>query len=398
MSSMDSHFEGNLSENIEALPTHKARRIGLIVIGLLIALFLIGFIPHFLRERQAKEDAEKLSNMAPNVEVVTPRKSPQASEYNLPADVTPFQTTQIFPRANGYLKSMTVDIGDKVTENQKLAEIDAPELDAELAQAQATQARAESSLKLAEVTTQRYEKFSNTGGISQQNIDERRAAAKEADAALLAAKADVQRLTELKQFTTILAPFPGVIAERNYDIGALLSPGQTKPIFRLERTDILRVFINVPQNVATGVQIGSDAQLVIRNYPDKEFTGKITRTAGSIDTASRTLRVEVDVPNQEGLLFGGMYGAVKLSINPRPFFLIPTSSVIFDSQGTRIATVVDSRVHYIKVSVGNDFGSEVEILNGLNGDEKVVTNPGQRIAEGREVNIVTKDDAEEKKP
>jgi RND family efflux transporter MFP subunit len=293
-----------------------------------------------------------------------------------------------------------VDIGDRVKAGQLLAEIDAPDVDAELVQAKASvgQAKAnvvkaEDDLELARTTFERYKGFGKGGGVSQQEIDEKRAAYTQAQSALeafkasvAAAEATVQRLAALQGFEKVYAPFAGVVTARNMDVGALVSAGQTVPLFRIADTDVLRVYVNVPQSYVQSVRPGQKVGLAVRNYPGKEFEGVVARTAGALDPATRTLRYEVDVPNKEGVLLAGMYGEVRIKAKQdEPPMVVPTSAVVFDSGGTKVWVVEEGKVHPKRVDVGRDFGTEIEVSSGLSGKEQVVTNPGERLADGVEV-------------
>jgi RND family efflux transporter MFP subunit len=320
------------------------------------------------------------------------------------------QDTSIYPRASGYLKRLLVDIGDKVKERQLLAEIDDPEVDAQLRQAEANLVLAQANYKkaqddanLAETTLKRYEN-APPGGITQQDLDERRAALQTAlatveatQASIKANQATVDRLTAEKNFQKIIAPFDGTITARNFDIGALLMPTTTpgaRELLRIEETDMLRVFVNVPQPYVTSIKIGQQASLNVRNYAGKEFTGTVTRTAGALDPVARTLRYQIDVPNKDGSLYAGMYGQVRLPVTAQtPPILVPTSALVFDSAGTRVWVVeLGDVARSKKVEVGRDYGTDVEIASGITPDERVVANPGTKLSDGAPVTVARKAD------
>jgi RND family efflux transporter MFP subunit len=188
-----------------------------------------------------------------------------------------------------------------------------------------------------------------------------------------------------------MSPFDGVVTARNYDVGALLSPTNTQAgaeMFRVQQVDTLRGFVNVPQSYATSIKIGQPGYLTVRTYAGKEFEGVIVRSAGALDPTTRTLRFEVDFPNKDNKLFAGMYGTIRLPVTQsQPPMVVPTSSVVFDADGTRIGIVQDNKLHFQTVQLGRDFGTEVEVAAGLQGDEQVVTNPGMRMSEGGEVKV-----------
>jgi len=210
-------------------------------------------------------------------------------------------------------------------------------------------------------------------------------------ASLAVADAEVKRLTVLQGFERVVAPFAGTITARNYDVGALLAPtntGDGRELYRLDRTDSLRVFVSVPQAYATGVNIGENAFVTVRNYQGREFAGKVTRSAGAVDPATRTLRFQVDVPNADAKLYAGMYGEVRLPVAAeRPTLTVPTSALVFGAEGTFVWVVEGDRAHKKSVVVGRDFGTELEITSGLSATDDVVKNPGERLVEGMTVRV-----------
>lgn len=395
--------------DIKDLPSISTRSVVIVVavIGLLLAaLFVIGFIPH----RERMQEAEKVAlegRGRPIVDVVQPKRAATGGELVLPGDARAMQETSIYPRANGYLKKLYVDIGDKVKEGQLLAEIDQPEVDAQLnesramlEQAKANVAKSEADLELAKSTLARYEDAAKTsdGAVTAQDVDEKRSAFNQAMSALAASKANVaateasvQRLTDLQGFAKVTAPFGGIITSRNYDVGALLSPsntGEGRELFQMTQSDVLRVFVNVPQTYASSIKVGQPARFEVRNFPGKPFAGTVTRMSGAIDPTNRTLRVQIDIPNADYTLLAGSYGQVRLDILPaQPPLIVPTSAMVFQSDGTKVALVKDGKIQMQKVSLGRDLGIELEVTDGLSGDEHVVTNPGERLADGVEVDV-----------
>ena len=400
---------------VEGLDLHSLPRIGLPVIslfvlaflGLLASLFLLGWIPMQHRESQLQADARAAREAHPVVEVAFPKPATAAFELKLPGDSEAMQETAIYPRANGYLKKLYVDVGDHVEANTLLAEIDSPEVDAELLQGQAALKQAEANanktgvdMRLAQKTLDRYRELAQKQLVSPQDIDEKQSAFDQAKAAYdaaqastKAAKANVDRLRTLQGFEKVWAPFTGTITARNYDLGALLSSSNTaagRELFRIEATNTLRVFVNVPQSYATMVRPGQTAEYVVRNYPDRPFTGKVVRSTKSLNTSTRTLRVEVDFDNPDHLLLPGMYGEVRFRIEQsKPSLTVPTSALVFGTDGLKVAVVADGKVHFQKVSVGRDLGTEVELAQGLYGTEQVVTNPDERLVEGAPVEVAS---------
>jgi RND family efflux transporter MFP subunit len=380
--------------------------LALLFVVMLTGLFVLGYLPHRRLQAEFRAEAADGKDGRPVVNAVVPTRQNRATNLVLPADIQAFQHTSICPRTNGYLKRLLVDIGDRVHAGQLLAEIDTPEVDAQLNQARAAVEQSKANLEkarmtfaLAQTTLRRYQDAVKSGGVAQQDFDEKssqldqaRASLNVANAAVTFSQAEVQRLEALQGFEKVTAPFDGIICARNYDIGALLAAtgtGSGKELFQIDQTDTLRVFVKVPQAYATAVQPGQKAALQVRNYPGRSFEGRVTRFAGSIDPTTRTLRVEIDVPNRENLLFGGMYGQIKLDVtNGQPPLLVPTNALVYNADGLSLAVVRGGKIHFQKVSTGRDLGAEIEILEGLAGDELVVSNPGEQIREGCEVQAV----------
>jgi RND family efflux transporter MFP subunit len=405
---------GGADEHLVPVDLPEITRGGAVMIGvtllvLFATLFLVGWLPHSKRQAEARQNAEEQLSAKPVVDVVTPKPSAASIDLVLPADVQAFQSTSIFARTNGYLKPLPpgIDIGAKVKAGQLLAEISAPEVDAELEQAKAALeaaqvnvGRSTNEFNLRNATFERYTGLSKTGGVTQQQLDEKRADyniansnLKAANAAVSVAQANVKRLTEMQGFQRIVAPFDGVISVRNFDPGALISVsgnGSGREMFRIVASDKLRVFVNVPQTYATEVRSDQPADLLVRNYPGKPFTGTVARSTDVIDPATRTLRVEVDIPNPQGQLYAGMWGQVRFKIHQqKPPVVLPTSALVFSPDGMKVATVAEGdKIAFKHVTVGRDFGTEAEIAEGLTATDRVVTNPGERLADGVEVKVI----------
>ena len=370
------------------------------------ALFLAGWKPHVAKLAAADSAARASGTAKPVVETVVPRVGASTEQLSLPADVRPNQSTALFARTGGYLKTLPphVDIGSLVTAGQLLAEIDAPELDAQWAQAQATVeqslatvGRLEQEQELAASTLRRYEAASGGEAVGPQEMDERRvrvrtaaAAVVEARSAVAVAQAALKRLTEQRGFLRITAPFAGVITARGFDAGALIVAGDGgggKELFRLEDASIMRAQVNVPQNWASDVRVGQDAQLTVRNDPTRVFKGKIARSTGSIDGTTRTLRVEIDIPNPDRALLSGMYGQAKLECHREHApVLVPAGTLMIGAEGVRLAVVDGGKVKFKTVSLGRDFGTEVEILSGIEASDAIVNNPAG-LSDGVEVTV-----------
>ncbi len=370
------------------------------------ALFAVGFLPLHARERGLAGISERNRAAPQSVVVVSAKPGASTLDLLLPGDCMADRSSELFARTNGYLKSWAVDIGDHVKAGQALCTIETPELDEELHQAEAALAQsrahvvtAQANGKLTAITLKRYTELRETKVISEQDYSERLAADESAQAELEAARADalvaeanLRRLTELRSFETMVAPYDGVISARNTEIGALVSAGSgpgAKALFSIARTDVLRIFVDVPQTPALAMKSGQPVSILAREYPKRPFAGQVSRTAGVIDPASRTLRVEIRVPNEEGLLLAGMYVQVAIKVpQATPPLLVPGSTLVFNSEGNQLALVRDGHVHFQPVTVAGDYGKEVGISAGLLPSDLIITNPSSALVEDAVVEVV----------
>jgi RND family efflux transporter MFP subunit len=321
------------------------------------------------------------------VAVMHPIHSNASRELTIPGDVQAYVETPIYARTDGYLKRWYVDIGGRVKEGQLLATIDTPEIDQQLKQAEAARLQAQANLDLAKSTAERWHNLLKSDGVSQQEVDTNDAAYKARQADYEAAVANVERLKSLQSFQQVTAPFAGVITARDIDIGALITNGTAKELFKLAQIDVMRVYVNVPEGYSADMHIGLAAQLHIAEFPNRVFTGKLAHTAGAIDPASRTLLTEVQVPNPKGELLPGSYAEVTFDISSaEPPLVVPSNTLIFRSAGPQVA-VLDSR-HVARlrgVTVGRDFGTSLEILSGLQANDLVILNPPDSLSDGTAV-------------
>src|SRR5437660_8755911 len=367
----------------DGLPIHRIRRILVAAGAVLAVLFVVGVVPRLIMRRRLRAGAEAVQSRLPMVSTVSPRRAAEVLEVPLPGSMEAILETGIWARTDGYLEARYVDIGDRVRKGQLLAEIDTPEVDQQLMQAIATMSqdkanvvKVEADLGLARTTLQRYV-AAGAGTVSKQQIDERTSAVTTAEKAVDAMRAtvnaddaNVHRLLELQSFQKVYAPFDGVITVRNVDFGSLITAGSTTGttmLFSLAQVDVLRIFVSVPQSNAPDIKVGESAKVSVRQLPGRTFIGKVTRTAGAIDPASRTLLTEVDVPNPEGLLLSGSYATVRFRIErPSPPLVVPQSALLIDANGVRVALVdPDGTLHYQPVQIGRDSGNTGEVLSGL---------------------------------
>jgi RND family efflux transporter MFP subunit len=379
---------------------------GLAVVALVGAL-VAGTVPRLRQERAVNAEATAVANSAPRVTVAVARAAATDAQRVLPGNALPLLDASLYARTTGYVKARYVDIGDRVTQGQLLAEITVPDIDDQLAQARANLAQskanlglAEANAELAKITLERDIRTGPGTGVSQQQIDQDRATVTTALAQVESTKANiqvneaaVQRFADLQGFQKIVAPFPGVITARNIDPGDLVSadsPNTTKELFHIMRTDVLRVFVNVPQVFATGIKVGQSALLYQRDTPAKQFPGKVTRTADALDPNTRTLLTEVQVPNPDNALRPGMYLQVKFVFDRNiPSVLIPAAALATRSSGPQVGVLDDQhRVHYRGIELGRDYGNEIEVLSGLKAGETAVVHPGDDLPEGTVVEPV----------
>ncbi len=361
------------------------------VVGLaaiLVGLFAIGLWPkwHALRLAQAEAGKDDL----PAVLYVAPKRGNQKADLVLPASLYAMQETTIYARTNGYLKRWLVDIGDQVKAGQVLAEIEAPELDREMDQALAARAQVKAHLELARTTAERYGSLLKEEAVSPQEVDEKHGLheAKKADYA--AAEATIRRLEQMRSFLRVTAPFAGTIIARNVEVGSLIQAGSASSsgwLFKLSQTDTIRVHAAVPQNNMRMIKPGMTVDLVVPELGERTFPAKVVRSAGAFDSATRTMIVEMHVPNKDGPLLPGMYAQARLNlVNTETNLQVPINSLIIGGDGTRVATVDTGGVVHIKqVKLGRDFGKEVEILAGLAENDRIINNPRDSLIEGTKV-------------
>ncbi len=380
---------------------------GILVALMFTAALVAATLPRLRQEKQLNTAAAQVASTPPRVSVVTARHAPATSQHVLPGNAQAFREAALYARTTGYLKNWLVDIGDRVKEGQLIAEISAPDVDDQLAQAQANLSLAkanllvsEANLALARVTLARDTRAGVGTATSVETIDQDQAQVKtsaaqveSAKASIQANQATVQQFADLQSFEKIIAPFAGVITARNVDPGALIiadNPTGTRELFHIMQTDPLRVFVNVPQIYATKVEPGQDAVVYQEQDPVQQFAGKVARTANALDANTRTLLTEVDVPNPQSVLQPGMYLQVKFTAaRGVSAIMIPSAALVIHNNGAFVPVLdQQNRVHYHKVERGRDYGAEVEVLTGLNGGETIVVYPGDALPEGQEVEPV----------
>jgi len=387
------------------------------VVVLVVVGFLAGYIPRKQRNATLVTEAAENVEAVPNVGVVQIRRSGQATELELPGSIQAVTEAPILARANGYIQKRLVDIGDRVKAGQPVAEIEAPELDQQVLEAKATLQQVQSTLdeaeanyeqgktqlELARVTAQRWNSLVGRGVVSKQENDQYQSqfqaqlssvrslekAINAQKSALAAAQANLARLQKMQSYLVVRAPFDGIITQRNVDVGALVNEGSTL-LYRVAQMSTLRTYVNVPQANASFIRTGQSARLSVPNLPGRHFTGTIARTSNSLDPSSRTLLVEIQVPNADGALLPGMYAKVDLnSTQSNSPVLVPSDVLIVRPDGTQVALVgPDHIVHLKKIEVGRDYGDKLEILSGVESGDTLIPNPGDNAREGLKVNPV----------
>jgi len=372
---------------------HHRSQWWIFLLALVIAVLLVvfGILPRIQARTALRQETLRMA--VPTVAVVQPKRSAPAQEIVLPANVQAFADAPIYARTNGYLKRWYVDIGSRVKEGQLLAEIDTPEVTQQLRQARADLGTAQANLNLSKITADRYQGLLKTDSVSKQESDNAAGDYEAKQANVQSAQANVKRLEELQSFQRIYAPFSGVITARNTDVGALINSGSSSgngnELFHITQPDKLRVYVSVPQIYSQAAKAGITADLTLAEFPGRRFQGKLVRTANAIDPTSRTLLVEIAVDNPTGQLFTGSYAEVHFKLpTPTTSLILPVNTLLFRSEGLRVATVGQGqKVELKQITIGHDFGSEVEVVAGLNGNENVIVNPPDSVVEGEAVRI-----------
>lgn len=381
-----------LSHRVETRRLGKRWLVGLIVAGFFVGVLILGIRSRLKAEGGLQTVTQQMA--VPSVSVVHPKLAAPAQEIILPGNVQPLISSPIYARTDGYLKKWYFDIGAHVKAGQLLAIIETPEVDQQLAQARATLGTAQANLELAQITMNRYSGLLKKHAVSQQDLDNAVGAYNADKAVVEADQASVQRYSTLVSFEKVYAPFDGLITARNTDIGDLINSGSnTAPrtdLFHISQTGVLRVYVNVPEEYSQGVKPGETAaEIVLAEFPGRRFPGKLVRTADAINLTTRTLLAEVDVPNPKGPLLTGSYAEVHLKIpSQHPTYLLPVNTLIFRTDSLQVGVVKDGKVAITDVTPGHDFGSEIEIVAGLNASDQVVVNPPDSLVTGQAVEIV----------
>src|SRR6266480_6900161 len=369
-------------------PQKRARWFALAIAAVLIVAAVVGFSSRFGERHALAKETEELA--VPNVVVIQPKTEPAQQELVLPSSLQAFTESPIYARTTGYLAHWYKDIGSKVAKGQLLADIETPEVDQELSQARAARSQAEAQLGLAKSSAERWETLRKMDAVAQQERDERSSGYTQGQAALASATANVRRLEQLESFKHIYAPFAGTIIRRNTDVGALINAGNSgnnQELFVIAQINPIRVYVDVPEINAASIHRGLGAEIELPAIPGQRFSGNVARTADAIDPATRTLRTEIDVPNRDGKLYPGSYAQVHFGVKTTTARLsVPVNALLFRAEGPRAAVVAgDGKVHLKPVVIGRDYGTDVEVLGGLDPADSIILNPSDALEEGQPV-------------
>jgi RND family efflux transporter MFP subunit len=378
----------------ETAPDQKPIKAGhgitaaVVLVLVLVVLAIIGILPREHAQSALVNSTNELA--APSVITLTPKPGQPIEELTLPGNVTSYTDAPVYARTAGYLTKWYYDIGAKVQQGALLAEIASPEVDQQLAQAQADLNTAQANANNAKIQADRYKGLVASNAVSQQDTDTFVNQAASTAAQVHSAEANVQRLKELTSFEKVYAPFTGVVTARNVDTGQLIDPGAAKELFHLQAVQTLRVYTNLPGIFSASVKRGEAVDLTFTEHPGQVFHGKLVRTSDAIDPASRTLLVEVDVDNRDGKLLAGTLAQVHFKVNPvGNAFVLPVSVLIFRKEGLQVATVKDGIAHLVPITIGQDDGRTVQIITGLTKDDKVIQDPPDSLIEGEKVYVLT---------
>jgi RND family efflux transporter MFP subunit len=362
------------------------------------AALVVGLLPRLDAKEALKKQAQALN--VPTVSVIQPKAGGAAQELILPGNVEAYTDTPIYARTNGYLRRWTADIGARVKKGALLAEIETPEVDAQLQQARADLATAQANHELAKKTANRWQELARTNFVSKEAVDQALGAAQARQAEVESARANLARLERTQEFQRVYAPFDGVITARNVDTGALIDAGggQGRALFQISAADRLRVYIQVPQASSHAVVTGLDVELSFAEFPGRRFPAKLVRSTQTIDKDTRTMLAEVEVDNRSGELLPGAYTQVHLKLpSAKPALVLPVNTLLFRPEGVQVAVVGEGqRVALKTVAIGRDFGTEIEVVSGLEATDTVILNPSDSLSAGAQVRVVKAPEKEEK--
>ena len=372
---------------------HLSRR-AIIIAAILVGLVLLIIITrHIAVGRKLKESEKSAAEVT--VEVINAKRDSQPHDLVLPGDFESYQAATLYARINGYIKTWYKDIGAKVNEGDLIAEIAAPDVDAQLNQAQANLFQAQANMDIANLNFERQKDLLIKKVVSQQDFDTARTSLEAQQGAVKAGDANVQNLKAQQGFEKIVAPFNGTVTRRSIDVGDLVSAGSSTAgtmLFELQQSDPLRIYVYVPQSDAPNIRVGMQAKILVGEYPGRDFEGAVVRTAGAVDPASRTLLTEVDIANPDNALYAGIYGQVEFRmLEKSPPILVPANVFRFRAAGPQVASIINgNHLHWLDVKVGRDYGTKIELVSGVEENTPLVSNPTDDLQEGMQVTVKQK--------
>ena len=371
------------------LSRRRLRLAGLVMVVIAAIVVGMGITTRRMADARLNEWTERVA--IPTVAVAVPDDRGRRTTIDLPGRLEAYSQAQLYARVSGYLKEWKADIGTPVKAGQLLAEIEAPDLDQQIMQAEAGLSSAQANAELASQTLQRGQSLVTSGAVSKQDLDRRSADSANQQGLVKSAQANLSRLRVLEKYKQIVAPFDGLVTVRTTDVGALITAGSGggPALFVVSDTSRLRAYVNVPQNYVPSVKVGTKAQIAVPEYPGKTFTATVEASAQAVDIASGTTRMLLVVDNRDGALMTGAFATVRLELpNPEAAIHVPASALIFDQGGLRVATVgPDDRVVLKPVTIARDLGKEVQIATGLTAEDRVIETPPDGIASGDKVRI-----------
>jgi RND family efflux transporter MFP subunit len=387
--------EGGSQMELEQGGQRPAKGAGLFkfLIAGVIVLVILGAFTLFQRRAQYHALAEETETLAiPTVAVTHPTAEVAQEDLVLPGTLQSYVESPIYARTNGYLQKWYHDIGTRVPKGELLADIDTPEVDQQLSQARADLNTSQANANLSRITSARYQDLIKTDGVSKQEVDNAVGDYEAKAATVKSSEANVRRLEELESFKHVYAPFSGVITKRNIDTGTLINAGNggtQQELFILSQTDPIRVYVSVPEMYSPSVRSGLGAFLELAQYPGRQFEGKVVRTAEAIDPNTRTLLTEVDVPNKNAQLFPGGYAQVHLQVKIAASRVqVPVNALLFRAEGLRAVVIdADHKTHLRQLTIGRDYGTSLEVLQGLEPTDWIVLNPADSLDDGQQVRV-----------
>jgi membrane fusion protein, multidrug efflux system len=404
----EQHADVGAAPPVRPMSRRTLGMIAAVTVVVLLLLLVVTLLPRRSVEHELLAEAAARDS-APLVEVTTVHRAAPGSTLALPSTIQPLHESAVYARVGGYVKHWYADLGSVVHAGQLLVDIDAPELDQEVQQAQSQLSQTKAALGLAKADLERWRELARDSAVTGQELDQKRASFEAATANTGASEANLRRLTQMRQYTRVVAPFAGVVTARNIDIGSLITAGgaTTAPVagsamggpgsgslYRIAQTDTVRTYLTVPEAYATSIQPGLKANIQVEGLPGRVFTGIVARTSHSLDAASRTLLTEVDVPNRDFALLPGMYAKAQLTF-PRatPPLVLPANTILVRGNGVQVVLVNPSpdgrtaQVHFRSVQVIRDYGASVEVAGDVTDGMMVVANPGADLGDGAKVRI-----------